>query len=145
MSEGGECARVRNVSLTVNQDPASGIGYGFNAPYSQGLPGLTYYQLELQHVGKNMKVLVTETGWASHTQGLPSCSEDDKASWTVSAYQNVWLNDTRIMGVMPFMLQDPTWGDQDGSDYVLTNGQLQPVFNSVKQLRCSTMPQTGGC
>jgi hypothetical protein len=32
--------------------PASGIGYGFNVPYDQGLPGLLYYQRELSLVNR---------------------------------------------------------------------------------------------
>ena len=40
-------------------------------------------------------------------------------------------------GVMPFMLQDAVWGDQDGYGYVSTSGAVQPVYQQVQQLRCS--------
>jgi hypothetical protein len=83
-----------------------------------------------------LQVLITETGWATHTPGLPTCTEQNKADWTVAAYKQ-WLQDSRVMGVMPFMLQDPTWGDQDGYEYVLSNGQTALVFGAVQQLRCS--------
>ncbi len=82
---------------------------------------------------------MTETGW--QTKGTPSCTEDQKAEWTVDAYQGVW-NDTAIMGVTPFMLQDPTWGDIDGFGYVLMSGQQLPVYTRVRALRCAVI---GGC
>ncbi len=31
--------------------------------------------------------------------------------------------------------QDATWGDQDGWEYVMTNGQIMPVYNEVQQVR----------
>lgn len=123
--------------LATHSYPASGIGFGFNCPLDQATPGLTYYQLELQKIGRSLQVLVTETGWATNAPGLPTCTEQNKADWTVGAYKQVWLNDSAVMGVMPFMLQDATWGDQDGWEYVMTNGQIMPVYNEVQQLRCS--------
>ena len=70
---------------------------------------------------RGWQVLLTETGWATHNAGLPTCTEQEKADWTVrgvpaaafvgarseaqvSAYR-LWASDPRIMGVMPFMLQ----------------------------------------
>mmetsp|Transcript_49104 Transcript_49104/g.115394 ORF Transcript_49104/g.115394 Transcript_49104/m.115394 type:complete len:90 (+) Transcript_49104:76-345(+) len=88
--------------------------------------------------------MVTETGWASHRQGLPTCTEDQKAEWYTDAYNQVWLTDDRVVGVMPFMLRDSQWGDTDGYAFVLTNGQRQPCFTSVKGLRCS-LGIGGGC
>lgn len=114
--------------------PASGVGYGFNAPYSQALPGLQYYELELAATRPRLQVVVSETGWATHRQGLPICTEQQKAAWTVSSYINVWGNDTRIAGVTPFMLQGPTWGDQDGYGYVSVSGSPYPVYGEVAQL-----------
>ncbi|EGD76627.1 hypothetical protein PTSG_07740 [Salpingoeca rosetta] len=131
--------------LATHSYPASGIGYSFNVPFSQAGPGLTYYRLELNHTRPDLPVLITETGWASHTQGLPPCSEDNKAAWTVTAYQQLWLADDRILGVMPFMLQDATWGDKDGYAYVLTNGQQQPVFTQVQALRCQLQIDPSSC
>ncbi len=65
-----------------------------------------------------MSVLLTETGWATNRVGLPPCSEQDKADWTVGAYNSYWYADLRVAGVMPFMLQDAVWGDQYGYEYV---------------------------
>lgn len=124
--------------LASHSYPASGVGYGFNAPLPQAAPGLTYYQSELKAIGRtDVPVLITETGWATHRQGLPSCTEEQKAEWTVGAYNQTWLPDSRVMGVMPFMLQDAVWGDQDGYEYVSTSGSVAPVFTAVQQLRCA--------
>lgn len=126
--------------LATHSYPASGIGYGFNAPLADALPGLTYYQLELRTINRSVAVLVTETGWATSAPGLPACTEADKAAWTTGAYAQVWLNDTRVVGVMPFMLMDPTWGDTDGWEYVTMNGALAPVFSAVQSLRQQYFP-----
>ncbi|ETO01404.1 hypothetical protein RFI_36036 [Reticulomyxa filosa] len=95
--------------LASHSYPASNIGYGFNVPYDQGIPGLLYYQKELDTIGRSVQVLITETGWATNVN--PTCTEQEKAQWTVSAF-GLWRNDSRVMGVMPFMLQDAYWGDQ---------------------------------
>lgn len=127
--------------LASHSYPASGIGYGFNAPMPQALPGLNYFDLELAVVNRSLQVLMTETGWATAAPGLPPCSEQDKATWTVDAYNAVWLNDSRIAGVMPFMLMDPTWGDVDGWEYVHMNGTVAPVYSAVQALRQSILKQ----
>lgn len=126
--------------LASHAYPASGIGYGFNAPMPEALPGLLYYRMELAQINRSVQVLLTETGWATKAPGLPPCSEQDKADWTIAAYETVWLNDTAVAGVMPFMLMDPTWGDQDGWEYVTMSGAAQPVFGAVQQLRQQYFP-----
>lgn len=131
--------------LSSHAYPASGIGWGFNAPFPQAGPGLWYFAQELQTVNRSMQVLITETGWATHTAGLPTCTEQEKADWTVAAYQQVWGADNRVQGVTPFMLQDATWGDQDGYAYVLTDGTVLPVLSEVQSLRCSLGFHGGGC
>ncbi len=46
--------------------------------------GLTYFQLELQHIGVSLPVLITETGWALNPGGgEPTCTEQQKADYTV--------------------------------------------------------------
>jgi hypothetical protein len=116
---------------------AQGIGWGFNVPYAQAGPGLWYFRKELSTIGREqLSVAITETGWATHRQGLPSCTEQQKASWTVEAYNGVWRNDTRVLAVTPFMLMDPVWGGKDGYEYVHMTGGVAPVFTAVKNLRC---------
>ena len=72
--------------LASHSYPASGVGFGFNAPLDQAAPGLTYYDKELSTIGKDIPVLITETGWATNRAGLPHCSEQNKADWTAGAY-----------------------------------------------------------
>lgn len=45
--------------LASHAYPASGIGYGFNAPLSQATPGLLYFQLELARVNRSVQVFAT--------------------------------------------------------------------------------------
>lgn len=123
--------------LASHSYPADGIGYGFNVPFDESIIGLEYYKKELDTIGRSLQVLVTETGWATNPPGgLPTCTEIQKANWTANAYNYVWHNDSRIMGIMPFMLQDSYWGDQLGYEYVNTNGNVAQVFSTVQQLRC---------
>lgn len=128
--------------LASHAYPASKPGCCFNVPYGSALPGLQYYESELETVNRSVQVIVSETGWATHRQGLPTCSEQDKATWTVQAYQGVWGADPRIAGVTPFMLAGPTWGDADGYGYVKADySSTYPVYDAVKALRCQAFPQ----
>ena len=124
--------------LASHSYPAQGIGWGFFLPYDQCGPGLNYFQNELNTIGKELPVLITETGWSTKRppEG-PWPSEEQKAQYTVQAYQDVWLTHPAIAGVMPFMLQDGFWGDQEGFGWVHTGGAHFPVFDQVKALRCS--------
>mmetsp|Transcript_28853 Transcript_28853/g.73992 ORF Transcript_28853/g.73992 Transcript_28853/m.73992 type:complete len:463 (+) Transcript_28853:96-1484(+) len=129
--------------LTSHSYPANGIGYGFNVPFDQAAPGLTYFEKELQTIGRDLPVAITETGWCTHRDGMPTCTEDQKGQWYTQAYQQVWLPDNRIIAVTPFMLQDKVWGDQDGYAFVMTDGTQLPAFTNVKGLRCSTLGGDG--
>lgn len=42
--------------LASHAYPASGIGYGFNAPMPEALPGLLYYQMELAQINRSIQV-----------------------------------------------------------------------------------------
>jgi hypothetical protein len=123
--------------LTSHSYPASNVGWGFNVPYDQAVTGLSYYKLELQKIGRNMPVLITETGWATSRADMPKCSEDQKGDWFVAAYNNVWLPDPLVIGVAPFLFRDGYWGDQLGYAYVRTDGTKLPIYNKVTQLRQS--------
>ena len=89
-------------------------------------------------MGPDLPVLITETGWSpQRPEGGPFPTSAEVATWTVQAYQDVWLTHPNIKGVMPFMLQDAFWGDQEGFGWVLTSGAKEPVFNAVRDLRCA--------
>eukprot|EP00698_Gefionella_okellyi_P024913 TRINITY_DN893_c0_g1_i2.p1 TRINITY_DN893_c0_g1~~TRINITY_DN893_c0_g1_i2.p1 ORF type:complete len:266 (+),score=30.32 TRINITY_DN893_c0_g1_i2:308-1105(+) len=122
--------------LASHSYPATNIGYGFNVPFQQGRPGLEYYKLELDLIGRALPVVIAETGWAVNE--APNPSQQDKAFGTVSAYQEIWLSDGNVTAVTPFILADPQWGDKLGFGYLTADlSSTYPVFDSVKQLRCS--------
>jgi hypothetical protein len=111
--------------------PSQGAGWGFFGDYASSHVGLHYYETELSAIGKDLPTYITETGWstAHGAQG----SRDDVASWTVQAYENDWLTDPRVVGVMPFMLRDHSW---DSFSWIRADGSTHPVFGAVKNLRC---------
>jgi len=124
--------------LASHAYPAQNIGWGFFLSFAQSMPGLTYFELELNVVGPSLPVLITETGWSTERpEGGPKPSAQEMADWTVLAWEQVWLTHPNIVGVMPFMLVDAFWGDDQGFGWVLTDGTKRPVFNDTRALRCS--------
>jgi hypothetical protein len=111
--------------------PAQGEGWGFFEPYDQSGPGLAYWKTELQTLGIDKPVYITETGWT--TAAGASGSREQIADWTVSAWRNDWLAEPRIRAVMPFILQDASW---DPFAWVSPSGAPYPVFEAVKAWRC---------
>jgi hypothetical protein len=59
------------------------------------------------------------------------------ASYTSSAYAQVWLPNPNVLGVTPFLLKDAYWGDQQGFGWVTMSGETQPVYTSTQQQRCT--------
>merc|ERR1712216_1090473 len=96
----------------------------------KALRGLTYYRNESETVGQpGIPALLGETGWHRSSE---------RGEWTVLAYQQLWLPDTQVLGVCPFLLAGPFW-DAAGWPWmnISTTGALVPlpVFNATKQLR----------
>lgn len=66
--------------LASHAYPASGIGYGFNAPLSQAMPGLLYFEMELARVNRSVQVghwcssATTRTEHEIHTVCTRRCS-----------------------------------------------------------------------
>ena len=117
--------------------PAEGEGWGFFVPYDRAWPGLTYFSSELDTIGRqDLPVLITETGWTTDGGG----SREEIAGWTVQAYEDFWLVDDRILGVMPFILRDAAW---EAFAWTATDGTHYPVYDRVRELRCSVL--TGRC
>ncbi len=109
--------------------PAQGEGWGFFVAYDQAGPGLHYYQTELDTLGLDLPVYITETGWTV-SEGA---SREEVSAWTVSAWDNDWLDGDGIVAVMPFMLQDASWND---FAWVDSGNQPYPVFDAVRSFRC---------
>ncbi len=112
--------------------PAQGEGWGFFEPYEQSLTGLRYFETELTTLGIDKPVYLTETGWT--IDGAAAGNRDVVASWTKSAWQNVWLSHPKLHAVMPFILQDPSW---DAFAWADPSGNPYPVFNEIRNWRCS--------
>ena len=125
--------------LASHSYPAKGTGWGFFVPYGEAQTGLKYYTQELATIGKpGLPVILTETGWRTKgPDGGPALSDQDVASYTKSAFQDVWLPDSSVIGVTPFVLQDAFWGDQEGFGWVSTSGSKKPVFDTIKAYRCT--------
>ena len=119
--------------------PAEGEGWGFFVPYDRAGPGLRYFETELSTIGRpDLPVLMTETGWPREFHGTGYASADQQATWTVQAYENVWLTHPNILAIMPFILQDG--GSWDGFAWVDAVGNPRPVFGAVRDLRCRSIP-----
>lgn len=79
-------------------------------------------------------VLVTETGWQAPQ------NESGKALWIVQAFQQLWLPDETVIGVMPFLLAGQFWiprgwpwtlWDEDGDGILET---VQPQYLALQAL-----------
>ncbi len=117
--------------------PAEGLGWGFfvsyEAPDWKGETGLRYYEHELDALGIDLPVVVTETGW---TVDMGKGGPGDRAkvaAWMKNAYERVFLADDRIVTVLPFLLQDPNWDD---FAWVDPGGASYPVYDVVRDYRC---------
>ena len=127
--------------FSTHSYPAQGEGWGFFCAYADAMPGLTFFEKELQAIGKpNMGVLVTETGWTIEHEGN-HWSREQVAEFTVQAYQNVWETHPSIVGVTPFILRDAAW---DKFAWVQASGTPYPVYDAVRDHRCGK-PGAQGC
>ncbi len=74
------------------------------SPYGVGRGSVRSYEWELDYlrslgVSKNLPVFITETGWTSSAFSHLTIGEFFKV-----AYENVWLPDSRVRAVTPFIL-----------------------------------------
>lgn len=112
--------------------PAEGLGWGFFVAYNRAMPGLLFFEQELNAIGLALPVFITETGWT--VDGEANGNRQLVADWTVAAFNDPWLNHADIAAVMPFMLQDAAW---EAFAWIDAGGTPYPVYNDVRQLRCS--------
>lgn len=97
---------------------------GFLAsPYNSGRGSVRNYQWELDYLNqlgiKNLPVFITETGWDGSR-----LSKEAIASYFETAYENVWLPDSRVVAMTPFILNyqgEPfakfSWAKVGNQDY----------------------------
>ena len=113
--------------------------FGVNNPFSSplGRAGAVHYRAQLNAtMHPERPVLITETGWRGP-------NETDNAVSTTAAFEQEWLPDKRVQGVMPYLLSTA-----DGSPDALSRSpwvqwssdskthRFKPVYNATKDLRC---------
>lgn len=102
-------------------------------PEDTGRNSITAYRDELKYlkdtlkVDKQLKVFITETGWA-HAEGesynSAFYSVAKVAELFKTAYEDVWLKDDLVIGVMPFTIRYDvpfdhfSWVNKDGVPYL---------------------------
>ena len=65
--------------------------------------------------------------------------QEDRATWTVQAYRELWLPDGQVLAVTPFLLAGAQWWPK-GFPWIAQDGTtLLPVYNATRQLRCHTV------
>ena len=112
----------------------------------QGRGTVRTYQWELDLLSsmgvKSLPVFITETGW--HGKAL---SREDVAERFKYAYEHIWLPDTRVVAVTPFILNYQTEPFLQFSWVKEGNGGVYPEYETVKgMLKRSGRPdivQTG--
>ncbi len=87
-------------------------------PFDTGRNSIRNYEWELQTlksigVDKNLPVFITETGWPHSGSGRREFfTPDEVAQFIKGTYANIWLTDSRVRAVTPFILnyQDAVFG-----------------------------------
>jgi hypothetical protein len=103
-------------------------------PYQDGGPGLVWWKQELAAVGRDLPVLITESGWRTDSQ--PPATRDEVALWTACAWKNYWLDPTApILTVTPFILRDP-YGNFESFAFISQDGSTPyPVYDAMLGFR----------
>ncbi len=108
---------------------------GFSgSPFDTGKMSIRGYEWELAHlaslgISKPLPVFITETGWRTGY-----LSDETVSHYMKSTYDSVWMPDSRVVAVTPFVLNyqtDPflgfSWRKQNSSDYY-------PVYTAVRDM-----------
>jgi hypothetical protein len=113
---------------------------GFSAsPYNQGWGSIRGYESELQHlqtlgIKKDLPVFITETGWERR-----NLNEELVAQYLTWAYSNVWLPDSRVVAVTPFLLNYQSEPFLDFSWQKLGQDSFYPQYEAIMK-----MPKVAG-
>ena len=112
-------------NLYINVDFLSSHSYPFSQqPYGtkKAMHGLVYYRNESVTIGRStIPVHVTETGWRRN-----NVTFIEQAKWMVSAFKNVWLPDSQILSICPFLLAGKFWDYSSSSSSNNDNVQAPP-------------------
>ena len=71
-------------------------------------------------------------------------TEQLRAGWTVQAYKEVWLTSALVIGVTPYALLDQPQGFPWMTN-VAGAYKFLPVYEQVRELRCSLRKEDGDC
>lgn len=108
---------------------------GFSGtPTDLGLGTVRGYESELNFLEgkgttKTLPVFITETGWKRG--GL---SEETVADYLRQAFENVWLGDSRVVAVTPFVLNYQSDPFLDFSWRKLNDNSFYPQFETVRRM-----------
>ena len=132
---------INNITIQQFNNLFSGLAShsypnpGFvGSPYNIGRGTIHTYQWEkdlLSRLGlKDLPVFITETGWDGSR-----ISEGAAANNILAAYQNVWLPDSRVVAVTPFVLNyqsEPfakfSWSKMGNEDFYSQYFQVQSLY-----------------
>lgn len=108
-------------------------------PYDTGRTSIRGYTFELswyrQLFGRDYPVMITETGWDAFKVGQSTAAE-----YFRTAFQDIWLPDSRVVAVTPFVLNYQ--GDPFLSFSFLTSGDARPYQKYAVVQSLSKIPGT---
>ena len=101
-------------------------------PTDTGRNSIKNYEWELSWLSskgvKSLPVFITETGWKHDLIG-----DSTATSYIKSAFEDVWMKDSRIKAVTPFVYDYPA-SPFSGFSWKDGSGNLYPQANALKQL-----------
>ena len=116
--------------------------HGFiGKPWETGKASVSGYKWELSYlkslgINKNLPVFITETGWP-HTKYQISNIKYQKyykpevaSEYLKYAFENIWLKDSNVMAVTPFIINYPQ-EPFDHFSWINSNGEKYPQFNEI--------------
>lgn len=111
-------------------------------PYDTGLWSIKAYDSELNYlkntlgVKKDLPVFITETGWA-HAEGKnyngSYVTAKKAAEYIKTAYEQVWLKDTRVRAVTPFTILYSA--PHDHFSWINDDGVPYEQYETVKEIK----------
>ncbi len=103
------------------------------SPYGSGRGSVRTYQWELEYLTmkgiKNLPVFITETGWNGSALGRERIAE-----YFRFAYRDIWLPDSRVKAVTPFILNYQTEPFLQFSWIKPQNAGVYPEYEVVKNM-----------
>lgn len=130
-------------SFAEHFDILGNHSYGMNHPpsYKQdkySVVGYTYEWTICQEYRASTPILITECGYALGNRDdarYPAITEQLRADYMVQAFRDVWANDARILGAMPYFLHAAERISDRPFFWVRDDGSYTPQFDAVAALK----------